>query len=347
MRSFPVKTGILFFLVCVPCWLLSQIPQIVTDHVGYEDNLSKRAILVSDNNTPPETFQLISAENGQVVFTGKAVFSGPVDKWKNWNFSVLDFSPYTVDGTYSIQLGFQGKNLVSYPFIIGKNVLEQSTISNLLYYFKGQRSSGLLDKADHHLSLEGKSAGGFIDAHGGWYDATGDYGKHLSHLSFSTYFNPQQISFTVWSLLTTYKILIRRPGTDFRQYNRRILDEAMYGADYLTRMQAPNGSFYRSVGAPGPGKLAKDRVIAAESKGYTIKKSKDQSFGPRQKDNDWRSFQASYRSGGGMAIAALALASTFDTTGEYKNSDYLKAAENAFDFLEKNNVSLTNNGKEN
>ncbi|MDP4212046.1 MAG: glycoside hydrolase family 9 protein [Bacteroidota bacterium] len=327
--------------------LFSQNTQIITNHVGYEENLPKRAVLISENSFSPESFQLINTENGQLVFTGKPVFSGAVDKWKNWLFWTMDFSSYTLDGNYMLQIGYQGKSISSYPFIIGKNVLEQSAISNLIYYFKGQRSSGLLDKADRHLPLEGKSIAGFVDAHGGWYDATGDYGKHLSHLSFSTYFNPQQISFTVWSLLETYKLLIGRPGTDYRQYNRRLLDEGMYGADYLTRMHAPNGSFYRSVGAPGPAKMAKVRVIAAESKGYSIKKSKDQSFGPRELNADWRSFQASYRSGGGMAIAALALASTFDTAGDFKNNDYLKAAENAFDFLEKDNVSMTNDGKEN
>ena len=40
---------------------------------------------------------------------------------------------------------------------IPQNVLEQATLSNVVYYFKGQRSSGLLDKADHHLLLAGKT----------------------------------------------------------------------------------------------------------------------------------------------------------------------------------------------
>ena len=121
-----------------------------------------------------------------------------------------------------------GNSLISsYPFIIGKNVLEQATISDVAYYFKGQRSSGLLDQADHHLLLGGKTTD-TIDAHGGWYDATGDYGKHLSHLSFSSYFNPQQISLTVLSLLKTYELLNKKPGTDFRQYKERhVLDEAV------------------------------------------------------------------------------------------------------------------------
>ncbi|MDQ2862043.1 MAG: glycoside hydrolase family 9 protein, partial [Bacteroidota bacterium] len=130
-------------------------------------------------------------------------------------------------------------------------------------------------------------------------------------------------------------------------YKRRVLDEGMYGADFLKRMQVANGSFYRSVSAPGPGKLAKDRVIGAESKTYTIKKSKDGTFAKGDNEQDWKSFQCSYRSGGGVAIAALALASTFDTSGDFTNKQYVTAAENAFAFLEKHNAEMTNDGKEN
>jgi hypothetical protein len=251
---FYLKRGVLLLLLFSPGILLSQTVKILTNQVGYEDDLAKRSVLVADTRIPVESFHLINTDNDRIVFTGKPVFSGPVDKWKNWIFWTMDFSDYTKDGTYDLELVLPGRTVVSHSFRIGKNVLEQSTISDVIYYFKGQRCSGLLDKADHHLSLEGRP-GGSIDAHGGWYDATGDYGKHLSHLSFSTWFNPQQIPFTVWSLLKTYGLLAKKPGTDFRQYNRRLLDEAMYGADYLVRVKAPGGSFYRSVSAPGSGKL--------------------------------------------------------------------------------------------
>ncbi|GAG89516.1 unnamed protein product, partial [marine sediment metagenome] len=59
------------------------------------------------------------------------------------------------------------------------------------------------------------------------------------------------------------------------------------------------------------------------------------------------SYEISYRAGAGLSIAALAIASTFDVSGDFENSEYLKAAKDAFFYLEKNNVSLTNDGKEN
>jgi hypothetical protein len=340
------KNWLLYLLLGTPLFIQAQSVKVVTNHVGYEDDKAKHAIIVTDHKLNPARFSLVDAESGKVVYTGKPVFSGPVDKWKNWQFWRIDFSDFTADGTYKLQVTLQGGVVSSYPFLIGKNVLEQATLSNVAYYFKGQRSSGLLDKADHHLLLAGKTAD-TVDAHGGWYDATGDYGKHLSHLSFSNYFNPQQVSLTDWSLFKTYALLSARPGTDFRQIDRRILDEAMYGADYLVRIQAKDGSFYRSVGAPGPGKLPQDRVIQADEGSYRIKQTKDAVFNKNAASKNWRSYQSSYRSGGGIAIAALAMASAYTTSGDFSNADYLNAAEKAFAFLEKDNLLMDYDGKEN
>jgi len=340
------KWFIPLFLVLFPFLVAAQNIKVLTNHVGYEDSKSKKAIVISDEKLDFQTFQVIDTETGKTAFSGKSVFSGPVSKWKNWVFWTIDFSSFSKKGTYLVKVTGPEQTVSSYPFLIDKNVLEQSTLSNVIYYFKGQRSSGLLDKADRHLILSGHPKD-TIDAHGGWYDASGDYGKHLSHLTFSSYFNPQQISLTAWSLFKTYALSVKRKGTDFRQYNRRLLDEAMYGADYLVRMQAKDGSFYRSVSAPGAGKLAKDRVIRAEDQSYRIKKTEGQAFSDSDKSDDLKSYQVSYRSGGGVSIAALAMASAYDSSGDFTNKEYLLAAEKAFAFLEKNNVQMTNDGKEN
>jgi hypothetical protein len=340
------KNWLLYLLLNVSLFVHAQSVKVVTNHVGYENEKAKHAIIVTDHKLNITTFILVDTKTGKTVYTSKPVFSGPVDKWKNWQFWTVDFSPFTTDGTYKLQIDLPSGSVSSYPFLIGKNVLEQSTLSNVAYYFKGQRSSGLLDKADHHLVLAGNTTD-TIDAHGGWYDATGDYGKHLSHLSFSNYFNPQQVSLTAWSLFKTYALLSTRPGTDFRQIDRRVLDEAMYGADYLVRMHPKGGSFYRSVSSPGPGKLPKDRVIQADEGSYRIKQTKDAAFNKNPASKNWRSYQSSYRSGGGIAIAALAMASAYPTSGDFSNAEYLKAAERAFDFLEKDNLLMDYDGKEN
>lgn len=331
--------------IALPGIAIAQNIKIVINQVGYEDTQAKKAIVVTDKQYAISSFKLLD-EADKIVFSGKPAYSGKVNRWKGREFYTIDFSGFTTNGNYRIEVDLSGKKVSSYPFKIGRNVLEQATMSDVVYYFKGQRSAGEIDKADHHLPLAGKTAD-TVDAHGGWYDATGDYGKHLSHLSFSLYFNPQQISLVVYSLFKTNELLNKKTVTDFRQINRRVLDEAIYGADYLVRIQAKDGSFYRSVSAPGPGKLAKDRVIRAEDASYRIKQTKDQPFNNSSQNVDWHRYQASYRSGGGIAIAALAMASTAKASGDFSNAQYLQAAENAFKFLEKNNKLMTFDGKEN
>lgn len=335
----------LLFLFLVPIALFAQPIKIVTNQVGYETVKAKKAIIVADEKMNISQFQLVDANTGAIVLSGQPVFSGPVDKWKHFVFWTIDFSNYTTTGKYKLQAATPKGLVYSYPFAIGNGLLEKATVSDVVYYFKGQRSSGLFDKADRHIALAGTTD--TVDAHGGWYDATGDYGKHLSHLSFSNYFNPQQVCLVDWSLFKTYELLSHRAGTDFRQIDRRILDEAMYGADYLTRIHVKGQSFYRSVGAPGPGKLPQDRRIGPDEGNYRIKQTKDQSFTSKPAARSWRSYQASYRSGAGIAIAALALASSYQVSGDYTNADYLAAAEDAFAFLEKENPKMDYDGREN
>ena len=52
-----------------------------------------------------------------------------------------------------------------------------------------------------------------------------------------------------------------RHDDNFSEYERRLLDEGLFGADFLVRLKRPNGSFFESIDAPGPAKLAKDRKI--------------------------------------------------------------------------------------
>ena len=330
---------IILFLAVAPCCAAAQV-RVLTNQVGYESSGPKRAIVQAE--TPLAAFRLADAATGKTVYQGAAQYAGPVDHWGNRRFWTIDFSRYRTPGTYILYVGAAA----SHPFRIGTNVLESATISDVVYYFKGQRCSGLLDQADRHLP-DPMDSTRRIDLHGGWYDATGDYGKHLSHLSFSAYFNPQQISFTAWTLMRTYTVLSAKPGTDYRQYDRRLLDEALYGADYLLRCHVPGGSFYRSVGAPGPGKLPADRRIQAEEHSYRIKTGKDQSWGGAATPATLLSYQSSFRSGGGLAIAALAQAATGPADGDYTRADYLQAAKDAFTFLDAHNTELTSDHREN
>ncbi len=321
--------------------------KVLTNHLGYESGSQKHAVILGKASDRVSGCVLKDETSHQVVLVIAPKATGPVQKWRDWYFWTLDFDSFATEGKYYLECTTGTANVRSYPFLVQSDLLERNTVSDVIYYFKDERSSGEMDKADSHLRFEG-TKGGTVDARGGWWDATGDYGKHLSHLSFSTFFNPQQIPLVVYSLLKSYEQANRRGLQGLSRYKPHMLDEAMFGADYLVRMKVPQGSFYRSVSTGSVKQVPEERKIAGEMKRFGIEGAPGQGAAGmvEEADNDLE-YEVSYRSGGGIAIAALAMASSYPVSGQFRSSDYLKAAEDAFDYLEKNNLKLTNDGKEN
>jgi Glycosyl hydrolase family 9/Cellulase N-terminal ig-like domain len=321
--------------------------KILTNQVGYNATGPKHAVILGSTQDQFTACTLHDAGDHRRVLDISAQHAGSVKKWRDWEFWTIDFDSFSTEGKYYLECTSGDRKIHSYPFLIQRLLLERNTLSDAIYYFKEERSVGLMDKADRHLPFDGKKPG-FVDAHGGWWDATGDYGKHLSHLSFSTYFNPQQIPLVVYSMFKGEELLKAREVPEAIRYRNRMLDEAMFGADYLVRVKVPGGSFYRSISTGGPNQVPELRKVAGEMKKFGIYQAPDKSrSGMVEQANNDLEYEVSYRSGGGVAVAALAIASTYAFSGEFKNADYLKAAEEAFDFLEKNNLKLVNDGKEN
>jgi Glycosyl hydrolase family 9/Cellulase N-terminal ig-like domain len=345
-----IRVSLLPFIIC--CTLALTLPsaaaavKILTNHLGYETKGPKYAVILGKAADKVSACALKDDATDRSVLDIAPNSAGPVQKWKDWYFWTLNFDSFASEGKYVIECATSAGDVRSFPFSVQSDLLERNTISDVIYYFKDERSSGQMDKADHHLPFEGRKQG-TVDAHGGWWDATGDYGKHFSHLSFSTYFNPQQIPFVVYSLLKSYDQQKRRGLQGFARYKDHLVDEAMFGADYLVRMKVPDGSFYRSVTNGGVDQVPEKRKIAGEMKSFGIENTPGKGApGMKESANSNLEYQVSYRSGGGIAIAALAMASAYPVSGEFRSSDYLRAAASAFDFLEKNNAQLTN-GKEN
>lgn len=320
--------------------------RVLVNQVGYEAQESKQAIVSSSPQDGPADFALVDSEAGKLVLKGSLQQSGQVDAWGETVFWIADFSSWRIPGQYILRVSSREGETNSCSFAIHENILERSTLSNIVYYFKGQRADGLMDKADRHLKVPG-SEGTYVDVHGGWYDATGDYGIHLSHQNPTSYFNPQQTPLVVWSLLQSYESLNERHDENFTEYERRMLDEGLYGADFLVRIKRPNGSFFETISAPGKEKLAQDRVIGNPNWRTRIKTNATESTESIQTAVGPHAYEASFRAGGGMSIAALALASTMPMDGDYPRSEYLNAAEDAFRFLDRHNVELLNDGVEN
>lgn len=324
-------------------------PIVLVNHVGYELGGPRRAVVQGRKGDAVRGCATVDAATGTRRPTALPVYAGPVARWRDWLYWTVDLSSLDREGTFALVCSTSAGEVTSSPFRVEKDVLERHTLSDVVYYFKGQRASGLFDDADRAVAFEGRGDR-VIDAHGGWYDATGDYGKHLSHLSYSTWFNPQQIPLTAWGLLESYDRLQRRSDPLFRQHLRRLLDEGAWGADYLVRVKAPGGSFYRSVSAPGPAKRPEDRRIGRDAQAMKVRTSRtdDSSFvavgGAPLADE--ATYQSSFRAGGGVAIAALAKAAWMEAPGE-RRADYLRTAEEAWAFLAAHNEALTSDGREN
>ncbi len=342
----------LLFLLCIPLVFTSASSEasdlkILTNHLGYESGGPKHAVILGKAGENVSECALKNNADDKQVAAVAVKAAGPVQKWKDWYFWTLDFTSFNTEGKYYLECGSVVGTVRSFPFLVQLDLLERNTMSDVIYYFKDERSAGQMDKADHHLKFDG-SKPGTVDAHGGWWDATGDYGKHLSHLSFSTYFNPQQIPLVVYSLLKSYEQTKLRGSQGFARYQPHMLAEAMFGADYLVRLKVSDGSFYRSVMNGGVDQIPEKRKIAGEMKRFGIEAKPGQGAKEMvESANSDFEYEVSYRSGGGIAIAALAMASTYPVSGEFSSADYLKAAEAAFDYLEKENLKLVNDGKEN
>lgn len=70
----------------LPIFVQAQNIKVVTNQVGYEDNKAKHAVIVADSRLTFTSFNLIDADKGKAVFTGKISYSGPVGKWRNFEF---------------------------------------------------------------------------------------------------------------------------------------------------------------------------------------------------------------------------------------------------------------------
>jgi hypothetical protein len=331
-------------ILCAPT-CLSQV-RVLVDQVGYETLAPKQAIVEGSDGDHLKRFTLIDVDSGKTAYEADLQPFGKVYAWEGRVFWTADFSSWRKTGHYAVKVQDANGDTSSCPFDIDDNILERETLSNIVFYFKSQRASGLMDQADRHLQLPSGQQG-FVDAHGGWYDATGDYGIHLSHQNPTSYFNPQQVPLAAWSLLKSYTELEARKDDNFTEYERRMLDEGLYGADYLVRIKRPDGSFFETINAPGKAKLAQDRAIGNPNWRTQIKLKASDSTENIAKTEGPHAYEASFRAGGGMAIAALALASTMPVDGEFSRKEYLRAAEDAFQFLNVHNREVLNDGVEN
>ncbi|HKU13795.1 MAG TPA: glycoside hydrolase family 9 protein, partial [Steroidobacteraceae bacterium] len=216
----------------------------------------------------------------------------------------------------------------SAEFAVADNATFVTTAAAVLDYYRANRHT---KPADRHIRIFDSER--YVDVWGGWKDAGGDNGKYLSHLSYANFFNPQQTALVVWALAASHDsvpALYRSAGLE-----TRVVEEALWGADFLHRLLDKDGYFYMTVfdrwATPGA-----ERMVV----GYVGIE------GVYTKD-----YQAAFREGGGVAIAGLARAARLSKAtgirGQFSAAQYLQDAERAFAHLQANNLKYCDNGVEN
>ncbi|EGR3029852.1 glycoside hydrolase family 9 protein [Vibrio parahaemolyticus] len=298
---------------------------LLTNHIGYERLGPKKAIIQTEQpHLSSYTTQLICATSEQTVATFAVEEQGKVANWHQGYFYLIDFSSFTDSGDYFLQV----EDSRSSYFTVGEHILLNQTLSDVIHYFKSQRCGGVFDQQDRQVPV--LNANQTVDVHGGWYDASGDVSKYLSHLSYANYLNPQQTPMVVWNILKGLSLL--EGSEDIAAFTRtRLIEEALFGADFLVRMQNEKGFFYMTVFDKWSKDTAQREICAYET----------------QLGHKFDDYQAGFRQGGGVAIAALAAASRLGVHGEYDQQKYRNAAENGYWHLKEHNTQYLNDGEEN
>ncbi|MNC11975.1 Glycosyl hydrolase family 9 [compost metagenome] len=304
--------------------------ELLINQVGYECDGHKIALLQTAADVEISGLvRLRRLHDDRLLLEVPLQAAGQVPGWQGRAYWRADFSAFKEHGHYRLEAITAQGIVRSTRFAIGQDLLTSRCLSDVIHYFKGQRASGAFDRADRSARLFGTDQR--KDVHGGWFDASGDMSKYLSHLSYANYLNPQQTPLVVWSLLKSRALLATRRDIDGLNLCKRLGDEGLHGADFLCRMQDESGFFYMTLFD----KWSKDpeqRELCAYATQQGLK------------SDHW---QAGFRQGGGMAIAALARAAREQTGGDFDTSHYAGAARRGYLHLREHNLAYLDDGCEN
>ncbi|MBK3518468.1 glycoside hydrolase family 9 protein [Carboxylicivirga marina] len=326
------KTVILSILVgmLVACQTNKKIDGVLLiNHLGYQKDAYKSAVYQSKDLRAPAKYVIVNEQN-EDVYSGVFESGGQVDNWHTGRAYRAVFTAFNKVGTYALIALVDGQKVASHPFEIMAEPMGTNVLPLLTKAFQLQRCKPPYDDKDKKMSFFGERDD-IVDVSGGWYDASGEKGKYLSHLSFSNYMTPQQLPMMVWNMLEAIDVLNKTPVKNKAQISDELGVEAAFGADYLVRIQDDKGYFYATVFA-GWTKDPEQRQICAYE-------------GQDGQRND--KYQAAFREGGGMAIAALARSFSKGISGEFSSKTYLEVAEKAFAHLKANNLKYCDDEKEN
>jgi len=299
--------------------------EVLINHLGYTPTDIKKVVIQIRSGKRPKSFDLID-QNDKKVFTGYFDGGGQVANWHTGKAYAGYFTEFQEPGTYYIEVDVQDTVVASGTFKIQQNLLKKATLPLLLEGLQSVHPAEKYEKWDANIPFHSDRQDS-ADVHGGWYDASGDYSKYLSHLCYTNFMPPQQTPMVVYNLHASAQYLSK----DYQKLAKAYTAEAAYGADFLVRMQDPAGYFYTTVFDNWSKDPTARAICAYET----------------QDGNRTPEYQAAFREGAGIAIAALARLAADSVSGEHKTSTYLQKAEKGFAHLLENNEKYCDDGKEN
>ncbi len=232
--------------------LLKDDPQVILNQVGYFPTQDKTFLVKARYLYDGGTFDLVDNTTGATLLADQSlVYLGTMWKDHYWRGNLSAFSTL---GAYVIVARLGPHLLRSYPFAIGWDIYDL-TLERGYEFFYYQRCGVQVNELvlgyvghlpchmDDHVMMNGE----YQNLTGGWHSA-GDYAKH-------TYWGMHIIG-TTYSCLFSYGL---NPSyfNSIDYYNVAgdltpdgipdILDEAMFGLEYLERIFLDNGTLLGSI----------------------------------------------------------------------------------------------------
>ncbi|PRY99856.1 glycoside hydrolase family 9 protein [Marinilabilia salmonicolor] len=212
------------------------------NQLGYIPNTTKVAVMIADDTVSPESFQVKALKSGEVVFSG----TPRTEDGSVWGMKAafrLNFSELTQPGSYFIESsGFR-----SPEFRIDQNVYEGAA-DFLLNYMRQQRcgyNPFLEDSCHVHdgtIVDHPEKSGAYIDVHGGWHDAS-DYLQYTNTSANAVF----QMLFAYEKNPEAFKDVYGANGNKGPNGRPDVLDEAIWGLEWLMRMNPAPGEMYNQI----------------------------------------------------------------------------------------------------
>jgi len=221
---------------------LSAQSWIRINQLGYLPESVKIAVFISSEPSALKSFTLNDAVTGKIVFTGKArTYSG--DEWGMKAAGRLDFSSFEKPGGYYISV-----NGTRSPFFRIDAGVYNGTADYLLNYMRQQRcgyNPWLQDSCHTHDGFivdHPSRSGEIIDVTGGWHDAS-DYLQYVATSANAVY----QMLYAYVRSPEVFGDGYQANGDKGKNGIPDILDEAMWGMEWLLKMNPDSGVMFNQI----------------------------------------------------------------------------------------------------